>query len=260
MQKYLKSEEKDKPRVFAVSSVSEFVEVAIWLYSNENVIFRGQTKEEDWPLVPSAGRDVNRSRVPWREREILEEFKRESIPYIDLVLENDWQWLAMAQHNRLPTRLLDWTRNPLAALWFAVKDPAIDNQPAVVWAFYYEETEAVFNTTNSDSPFNHVAPFSIERPYVYFPEHVFPFIQAQSGVFTVHHREGTNPGRFPPMEEIEHSDLLLTKIEVSPEFFTMVRYQLFRVGISPASLFPGLSGLVDKIRYDNMMCKDEGKA
>ena len=254
MQKYLKSEESGKPRVFAVSSVSEFVEVATWLYSSDNVVFRGQTKEEDWPLVPSVGRDVKRSRVPWREREILEEFKRESIPYIDLIPDNDWQWLAMAQHNRLPTRLLDWTKNPLTALWFAVSTPAIENQPGIVWAFLYEETDAVFNTANLDSP------FSIERTYLYFPEHVFPFIQAQSGVFTVHHRERTNPGRFPSLEHIKNADLVLTKIEVLPEFFSTVRYHLFRVGISPASLFPGLSGLVDKIRYDNTMCEDEGKA
>jgi hypothetical protein len=253
VQKYLKSSEKGKPRVFAVSSVSEFVEIATWLYSDDNVIFRGQTKEEDWPLVPSVGRDVDYSRFLRREREILEEFKRESVPYIDIVPPNDWQWLAIAQHNRLPTRLLDWTKNPLAALWFAVRESAIDNQSGVVWAFHYQETEAVFNTANRDSP------FSIERAHVYFPEHVFPFIYAQSGVFTVHHREGVNPGRFPPLEQIRDSDLRLTKIEVPPKFFTTVRYHLFRIGVSPASLFPGLSGLVDRIRYDNMLSEDERK-
>jgi len=252
VQKYLKSEAKGKPRVFAVRSVSQFVEIATWLYSDDNVIFRGQRKEKNWPLVPSVGRDADRSGFLCREREILEEFKCESIPYIDLVPSNDWQWLALAQHNRLPTRLLDWTKNPLAALWFAVRSPAADNQPGIVWAFHYAEEQSVFNTADMDSP------FSIKRTYVYFPEHVFPFIQAQSGVFTVHHREGGNPGQFPPLEEsTTDSDLLLTKIEIPADFFTAIRYDLFRVGISPASLFPGLAGIVDKIRYDNMLCKDE---
>lgn len=255
MQKYLKSHDKGKPRVFGVSSVSEFIEVATWLYSDDRVIFRGQTKEEGWPLSPSVGRNPDRSRVPWREREILEEFKRESIPYIDLSPQNDWQWLALAQHNKLPTRLLDWTKNPLAALWFAVKDPAKKQQPGVVWAFHYEEGEAVSNTVKRESP------FSIDRTYVYFPEHVNPSIQAQSSVFTVHHREGNNPGRFPPLEDsTSYPDLVLTKIEVPWQFFPTVRYHLFKLGISPASLFPGLPGIVDKIRYDNMLCKDEGKA
>lgn len=241
-----------------MSSVSEFIDVATWLYSDSKVIFRGQAKEENWPLVPLIGRNRDRSRALKREREILEEFKRESIPYIDLIPDNDWQWLAMAQHNRLPTRLLDWTRNPLAALWFAVKDPALHNQSGIVWAFHYEEPEVVFNTIDLDQ--NKDSPFSIERTFVYFPEYVSPFIQAQSGVFTVHHCEGTNPGKFPPLEQIKNSDLRLTKIEIPPKSFGTVRYHLFRVGISPASLFPGLQGLADKILYDNILSEDEFKA
>lgn len=254
VQKYLKPQEAGKPKVFAVSSVSEFVEVATWLYPDERVIFRGQTTEKDWPLVPSVGRDMDRSKVLWREKEILEEFKRESIPYIDIVPDNDnnWQWLALAQHNRLPTRLLDWSKNPLVALWFAVKDPAKDNQPGVVWAFHYEESESVFGTKGLDSP------FKIDQTCVYFPEHVSTSIQAQSGVFTIHHLEGEKPGRFPPLEQTKNSDLVLTKIEVAP--FHTFCCELFRVGVSPASLFPGLSGLVDKIRYDNIMREDEGNA
>lgn len=248
MQKYLKSKETGRPKIFAVSSVSEFVDVATWL--DDDVIFRGQTRE-DWPLIPAVGRHVEGSQVPWREREILEEFKRESVPYLDFLPANDWQWLAVAQHNRLPTRLLDWTKNSLAALWFAVSAPAIDDKPGVVWAFLYEGADVVVDTRGLHHP------FSVDRPHVYLPEHIFPFIQAQSGVFTVHNRKGTNPGTFPPLEEMKDADLRLIKIQISPKSFSSIRYHLFRVGVSPASLFPGLSGLVDRIRYDNMVGEDE---
>ena len=43
-----------------------------------------------------------------------------------------WEWMALARHHGLPVRVLDWTRNPLVALYFAVWDN--DGTPAAVYA------------------------------------------------------------------------------------------------------------------------------
>jgi len=248
--KYLKSKDSDMPKVFEVTSLIEFIEVAMYLYNGDRVIFRGQTTEREWPLVPSVGRSTDHSQFLQQEKEILEQFRRESILHVAVVPATLWQWLALAQHNRLPTRLLDWTKNPLVGLWFAVKDPATKGEPGVVWAFHYED--AVFDSSDRDSP------FSIDRTYVYFPEHVYPSIQAQDGVFTVHHKMGRDPECFPSLEKhTRHPEEVLTKIHIPAAYFTTIRNDLFRVGISPSSLFPGLSGIVDSIRYDNMLCRDE---
>lgn len=244
MDKYLISEPGDTPRVFRIRSVEQFIELATWLYGTDEVIFRGQ--ERAWPLLPSVARDPEYIQC---EREIVEEFKRESLPYLRDTPLTPWQWLAVAQHSGLPARLLDWTTNPLVALWFAVRTPPHENESGIVWACPYTPAEGASDTEHEESP------FAIHRPRIYLPEHVFPNIQAQSDIFTVHHRD--EEGRFLPFEETKDVAYVLTRIEASADDFFAIRYRLFRIGIHPSSMFPGLAGLVDRIRYQHELLADE---
>jgi hypothetical protein len=123
---------------YSISSIEEYTNYLAQDNKPDTVLFRGQS--EDWPLVPKIGRIVTSEPVLEAERAMLESFKLRSLPFLSRVPDSEWQWLAVAQHHGLPTRLLDWTEYPLVALWFAVAKPATGAGHGVVWTFSQPKT------------------------------------------------------------------------------------------------------------------------
>lgn len=101
--------------------------------------FRGQSNF-DWGLKTGLSRTIDRvdpDLDPFAlENSLIGEFKR-NFNSQDHTRPGDSDllgWLALMQHYRAPTRLLDWTTSPLIALYFATENRD-SNVDGAVWAF-----------------------------------------------------------------------------------------------------------------------------
>jgi len=209
--------------------------------------FRGHCNEE-FRLTPSLFRlDNSETFSDWKKlgSYMLESFKREALPHLSIIPKSEEDWLTLAQHHRLPTRLLDWTTNPLVALYFAIEKPS-ENDFSHVWCYGVASTNNCFPVSSLIARRINTEISS----YILLPQHLSPRITAQSGCFSIHDYPNGDAPFIPFNEQAMTNYNEFAKINIREQDKTNILNELYLLGIHEGFLFPGLEGIAQKIRFE----------
>jgi hypothetical protein len=211
---------------------------AVWLRGLPDANYR---------LLPSIGR-VHRfagRQMKFNEgieQRFLHRFRRHSFSFFGRAL-NEWEALFVARHHGLPVRLLDWSSNPLAALFFACEYSSAElPSDAKIWFLIPRKHIPVDYIDVFDFA---LRPFDVQGIRLIYPMEVAPRLNAQSGLFTIQQDAWT------PLDEIDVSGLQDSDVDV----LTLIEYSipaqcrgellkgLNDLQVSRRTLFPDLDGL-----------------
>jgi hypothetical protein len=234
--------------------------------------FRGQG--EDWPLTATIERYAIRPGVA--EDYVMREFRRRVHHYSTTAphRDDDLEWLALMQHHRAPTRLLDWTRSAQIAAFFAAQSsaPFVRKMPKsvpsfTIWAVDKDavnaEAKKMLGLTCDTDVSSHEVFCKIfwSQPTddLYLVMAVEPYrlnerLTIQQGLFLL----GNNVQfsfhnclvnlLLHAKKHGRPSNGWLHKIEVAPGARADVLRTLDKVNINSATLFPGLDGFCESLQ------------
>lgn len=246
------------------------------------LIFRG-VNDEAYTQLPSVFREVitqcgsleikNSKYIGWTtEIGILKSFQGEASAYIkDIPPTSLCKWAEYAQHYNVPTRFLDWTSNPLVALYFACKNNR--KKDGAVWFLHPTNYRRFLaSQTNNSQTEEGKVKLTIEEtinqllsgepiidyPIIYKPYYVDTRMSAQSCLFMVWGNKREPLEQFIPRENYmlykqnengvqvygkEQEQHLLLKLFVDGYQKQYLLRQLDMMGINEKTLFPGLDGI-----------------
>jgi hypothetical protein len=266
-----------------IDSIKEEYSISL---DGRDMIYRGMSNK-DFRLIPSVYRNSFDKDLEIEcntyndELEILYCFMKEASSYIERINKEDYiSWMEYAQHFGAPTRLLDFTMNPLVALYFAcISDMKNDGSVSIVINRNYIEFCKCNSKYLHEDPKINVKQDIIsgvlkkstkyyEYPYKYIPYYIDKRMAAQSSCFMLW---GSNHCSFEEMIKEENQLIIyqkpsskgnkrqrfLGKIVIPAYSKREIIRKLDLFGINEKTLFPGLDSIGKYIARHYMNHPDE---
>lgn len=212
------------------------------------LLFRG-VRNSDYKLIPKVGRMKADN---YSEVKILRDFKTRGASHFDIPPRTDWEWLPIAQHHGLPTRLLDWSLSPMIAAYFAVEkaEDTKTSDDCAIYVLNRLKTITIDVLPFRDDNKDEIGPLEINKK---FDNNVFRYfpsygnnrrIVAQKGVFTLHSIPTT------ALDDINECESGIYKIIIEGKKSQIeIKKALDVIGINHETLFPDLDGLAKYIKW-----------
>ena len=218
-------------------------------FDNSSYIFRGVSSSEH-KLRPKVGRilDGKECFTPTREMSLYERFSQFSALHLTGRRDDPWENIAVAQHHGLPTRLLDWTFNPLVAAYFALEgrfpagtaDSELDSEESadtkLPAAIYVRQLPRQVNVRTVLNPLD----VGEDEVFSFLSPHTTTRLAVQSGVFTVHGK---------PNQDWEGRGATVLLLDFDRKEWLKATKRLLRFGMHRYALFPDLDGLSTYLQF-----------